>query len=95
MPPRLNVRATLILSHRQALAANPVDAEREHALLEAGRLIGRGLHEPGFGVEPGLRRVERAIGLKRNLRFVLLDIGQVAVEEEVLAHFSSAPGWYS
>src|SRR5690606_38447185 len=39
--------------------------------------------EPCIAVEPRLRRVDGAVALERNLRLVLRDVLQVAVEEEV------------
>src|SRR5688572_1544266 len=43
--------------HRQTVAAHAVHPEREHPLLERGRLISRCTHEPGVDVEPCLCRV--------------------------------------
>ena len=80
---------------RRVEATNAIDSEWEHPLLEARWLIGRIPLEPRVDVEPGLRGVERAVGPKRNLRLVLLDVLEVAIEEELLFHLSSAPGWYS
>ena len=63
--------------------AHAVDAEREAALLERRRLPAGVALEAGVDVEPGLGQVDRAVALQGDLRVVLGDAVQVAVEEQV------------